>query len=71
MSSQQHGDNDKDYLKLRNDKNVIKMLQKIGDNFPSQEIIKLSAKLSKINRKGKEQHRILMVTNRGISYQTH
>lgn len=58
--------NNRDYLKLRNDKNVKKMLKKVGDNYPNPEIIELSTKLLKINRKGKEQQRVLMLTNKAI-----
>ena len=57
---------DKDYLKIKNDKNVKKMLTKVGDNYPTPELVQLSTKLLKINRKGKEQKRVLMVTNKAI-----
>eukprot|EP01083_Nonionella_stella_P008128 23472_1 len=57
---------DYDYLSLQNDRNIIKMLQKIGDNYPKLETVEFSTELLKINRKGKEQKRILLFTNKAI-----
>eukprot|EP00483_Globobulimina_turgida_P008973 UN08991 len=55
-----------DYLNIRNDKNVLKMLHKYGDRHPLPEIVILSTKLWKINRKGKAQKRVLLLTNKAI-----
>ena len=58
-----------DMLNLGEDLSCTKMLLKMGDNYPLPERVILSVKLSKINRKGKEQTRILMLTNKLNQYQ--
>ncbi len=42
------------------------MLQKFGNNFPETELIILSSMVTKINRKGKNQERLLIITNKAI-----
>lgn len=44
-----------DKLKLGNNMAIQKLLSQIGDNFPEDEKVVLSAKLIKINRRQKEQ----------------
>eukprot|EP00357_Protocruzia_adherens_P002555 CAMPEP_0115016588 /NCGR_PEP_ID=MMETSP0216-20121206/27543_1 /TAXON_ID=223996 /ORGANISM="Protocruzia adherens, Strain Boccale" /LENGTH=535 /DNA_ID=CAMNT_0002387107 /DNA_START=45 /DNA_END=1652 /DNA_ORIENTATION=- len=48
-----------DYLRMRDDRTIIRILEE------EEEVI-LSLKLQKINRKGKVQDRILLITNLGI-----
>eukprot|EP01084_Bolivina_argentea_P228961 386570_1 len=55
-----------DYLNLANNKKILKMLHKYGNNHPMVEQIILSTKLKKINRKGKSQKRILLITDKAI-----
>lgn len=43
-----------------------KMLSKMGDNYPSPERVILSVKLIKINKKEKEQSRILLLTDKAV-----
>ena len=42
------------------------MLHKQGSCFPDPEKVIYSAKLIKINRKGKEQDRVLLITDKAI-----
>jgi len=42
------------------------MLSKLGDNFPEQEKVILSVNLVKINKRGKEQDRALLITDKAI-----
>eukprot|EP00485_Elphidium_margaritaceum_P010042 CAMPEP_0202692776 /NCGR_PEP_ID=MMETSP1385-20130828/7080_1 /ASSEMBLY_ACC=CAM_ASM_000861 /TAXON_ID=933848 /ORGANISM="Elphidium margaritaceum" /LENGTH=545 /DNA_ID=CAMNT_0049348371 /DNA_START=84 /DNA_END=1721 /DNA_ORIENTATION=+ len=55
-----------DKLNLQHDKLCQKMLNKLGNCFPSPEIVKFSDKVVKINRKGKEQDRVLLLTDKAI-----
>eukprot|EP01084_Bolivina_argentea_P301483 520140_1 len=55
-----------DHLGLRNDKNIKKLLKKVGENYPLPETVELSSKLIKINRKEKEQTRVLLLTTKAI-----
>eukprot|EP01083_Nonionella_stella_P219265 785600_1 len=55
-----------DYLNMQNNKQVMKMLHKLGDNLPTDETVILSTKLWKINRKHKKQIRILLLTDKAI-----
>eukprot|EP01083_Nonionella_stella_P302950 1046616_1 len=64
--SEESASSNYDYLTLRYDRNVIKMLQKIGDNYPMLETVEFSTELLKINRKGKEQKRVLLFTKKAI-----
>mmetsp|Transcript_40952 Transcript_40952/g.65841 ORF Transcript_40952/g.65841 Transcript_40952/m.65841 type:complete len:524 (-) Transcript_40952:55-1626(-) len=58
--------NDDDTLKLAQNVQCQKMLSKMGDNFPEQERVVLSMKLIKINKRGKEQNRILLLTDKAL-----
>ena len=55
-----------DMLKLAQNVQSLKMLSKYGDNFPEQERVQLSCKLIKINKRGREQNRILMLTDKAL-----
>eukprot|EP01083_Nonionella_stella_P067262 177769_1 len=55
-----------DMLKLAQNVSCQKMLSKMGDNFPEQERVVLSVKLVKINKRGKEQNRILLLTDKAL-----
>ena len=55
-----------DMLKLAQNVQCQKMLSKMGDNFPEQERVVLSVKLVKINKRGKEQNRILLLTDKAL-----
>merc|ERR1719412_2104554 len=57
---------DDDMLKLASNVQCQKMLSKMGDNFPEQEKVVLSVKLVKINKRGKEQNRILLLTDKAL-----
>jgi len=55
-----------DSLQLANNASCSKMLQKLGENWPEAEKVKLSLSLIKINRKGKEQNRVMLITDKAI-----
>jgi len=55
-----------DMLKLADNVQCQKMLSKMGDNFPEQEKVVMSVKLVKINKRGKEQNRILLLTDKAL-----
>eukprot|EP01083_Nonionella_stella_P298391 1012873_1 len=55
-----------DYLNMATNKKILKMLNKNGNNHPDPEQVILSTKLWKINRKGKSQKRILLITDKAI-----
>lgn len=55
-----------DMLNLSNNSSCQKMLHKQGSSFPEPECVRYSEKLIKINRKGKEQERALLVTDKAI-----
>merc|ERR1719334_2615047 len=55
-----------DMLKLSSNVQCQKMLSKMGDNFPEQERVVMSVKLVKINKRGKEQNRILLLTDKAL-----
>eukprot|EP01084_Bolivina_argentea_P244751 409952_1 len=57
---------ERDYLNMAKNKKILKMLAKNGHNQPMPEHVILSTKLWKINRKGKSQKRILLITNKAI-----
>eukprot|EP00954_Amorphochlora_amoebiformis_P004866 381545-Amorphochlora_amoeboformis.AAC.1 len=57
---------DTDFMKLANNQMVLKMLQTKGHNFPDKEVLVLSQLVLKINRKNKEQKRIMAVTNKAM-----
>eukprot|EP01084_Bolivina_argentea_P098896 177782_1 len=57
---------DYDTLKLTSNADCIKMLSKMADNFPEEEQIILSNKIIKINKRGKEQQRVILVTDKAI-----
>ena len=59
-------DDDMDYLKLASHPAVIKVLQTRGNNFPEAESLELSRMVTKINRKGKEQDRILIISQKAL-----
>eukprot|EP01083_Nonionella_stella_P083671 231419_1 len=55
-----------DHYKLSNNSTFKKMLAKHGDNFPTPEQLFYSRLVTKINRKGKEQERVLVMTNKAL-----
>lgn len=55
-----------DSLKLSDDAVVLKMLESKGQNFPDKEVVIYSSELVKINKKGREQTRIFLVTNKAV-----
>mmetsp|Transcript_32937 Transcript_32937/g.53283 ORF Transcript_32937/g.53283 Transcript_32937/m.53283 type:complete len:531 (+) Transcript_32937:127-1719(+) len=61
MSSEQM-----DFLKLKNEPKILKVLQTKGHNFPKKEELILSEIVTKINRKNKEQQRVMVITNKAI-----
>merc|ERR1719367_802557 len=58
--------NSADTLGLASNGNCKKMLQKLGENWPEAEKVQLSLSLIKINRKGKEQQRVMLITDKAI-----
>lgn len=55
-----------DRLALANNKEVLKLLQKEGNNTPNPEVVRFSEIVVKINRREKEQTRVLIITNKAI-----
>jgi len=55
-----------DLLGLSKNANCQKMLSKMGDNFPEHEQVMFSGKLVKINKRGKEQDRVLLITDKAL-----
>ena len=55
-----------DDLGLAHNAACQKMLSKMGDNFPDQEKVVLSTRLIKINKRGKSQNRVLLVTDKAM-----
>ena len=55
-----------DRLNLSSNDDVSKMLSKMGDNFPEEEKVILSIKITKINKRNKEQERILLITDKAL-----
>lgn len=55
-----------DSLKLSENSSCLKMLKRFGDNYPNPEKVILSIKLIKINKKEKEQRRILLLTDKAL-----
>jgi len=55
-----------DRLDLSSNANVKKMILKYGQNFPNPEKILYSNNLTKINRKGREQERCLLITDKAL-----
>jgi len=60
------GDEKGDRLSLAGQAAVLKMLAKLGKNTPTPESVSFSDYVIKINRKEKEQTRVMLITNRGI-----
>jgi len=58
--------NEVDDLNLASNYQCKRMLQKLGENWPKAEIIKCSQSLIKINRKGREQQRVMLITDKAI-----
>merc|ERR1719367_2401204 len=58
--------NSADTLDLASNQSCAKMLQKLGENWPEAEKVKLSLSLIKINRKGKEQNRVMLITDKAV-----
>jgi hypothetical protein len=55
-----------DHLCLAGNHSVQKMLNKHGKNTPLPEIVKFSDFVVKINKKGKEQTRVMLITNKAM-----
>jgi len=55
-----------DQLEMKTNPRCSKMLKSIGENIPNKEVIVYSNQLIKINRKGKEQLRTLLITNKAV-----
>lgn len=55
-----------DSLKLAKNGTVRKMLTKNGQNFPNAEVVFFSDFLLKINRRDKEQTRVLLITDKAL-----
>eukprot|EP00467_Chlorarachnion_reptans_P001836 CAMPEP_0114486308 /NCGR_PEP_ID=MMETSP0109-20121206/146_1 /TAXON_ID=29199 /ORGANISM="Chlorarachnion reptans, Strain CCCM449" /LENGTH=534 /DNA_ID=CAMNT_0001662463 /DNA_START=33 /DNA_END=1637 /DNA_ORIENTATION=+ len=57
---------DQDYLRLSSNPKVAKVLESKGHNFPNKECLLFSHIVTKINRKKKEQERVLVITDKAI-----
>ena len=55
-----------DYLRLISNPKVLKVLESKGHNFPSKEVLLFSSVVTKINRKGKEQARVMVITDKAM-----
>jgi len=62
MTSEEKGD----HLCLAGNHSVQKMLNKHGKNTPLPEIVKFSDFVIKINRREKEQTRVMLITNKAV-----
>jgi len=62
MASEEKGD----HLCLAGNHSVQKMLNKNGKNTPLPEIVKFSDFVIKINRREKEQTRVMLITNKAV-----
>jgi len=62
MASEEKGD----HLCLAGNHSVQKMLNKHGKNTPLPEIVKFSDFVIKINRREKEQTRVMLITNKAV-----
>lgn len=65
-SSAQVVDENVDHLSLSGNANCLKMLQKFGQNSPQAEVVIFSDFVIKINRKEKEQTRVMLITTKGV-----
>lgn len=55
-----------DKLEMKNNPHCSRMLELIGENMPTNEVIVYSNLLIKINRRGKKQLRTLLITNKAV-----
>ena len=55
-----------DKLNLSHNRSCQKMLSTMGDNIPEKEYVLLSTKIIKINKRGKEQTRVLLLTDKAV-----
>eukprot|EP01084_Bolivina_argentea_P215618 366083_1 len=55
-----------DGLNLSKSTECLQLLEKLGDNTPTKERIILSEKIIKINKRGKSQNRIILITNKAL-----
>jgi len=55
-----------DLLHLQSNASCKRMLAKLGENWPQAEQVRLSQDLIKINRKGREQKRVMLITDKAI-----
>jgi len=60
------GEEKGDHLCLAGNHSVQKMLNKHGQNTPLPEIVKFSDFVMKINKREKEQTRVLLITNKAV-----
>jgi len=56
----------RDSLNLATNKSCRKMLAKLGENWPHEEKVKLSRLLIKVNKRGREQSRVLLITDKAV-----
>jgi len=56
----------RDSLNLATNKACRKMLAKLGENWPNEEKVKLSRLLIKVNKRGREQSRVLLITDKAV-----
>lgn len=55
-----------DHLNIKDNDKVWALLEKYGDNYPNPEIVEYTTKLTKINKRGKKQIRIFILTNKAL-----
>jgi hypothetical protein len=56
-----------DRLSLAGNSSVQKMLSKLGNNKPSAEVVSFSDFVIKINKREKEQTRVMLITDKAMS----
>ena len=61
-------DTNDDLLNLSEEPKFHKMLARMGDNFPDMEKLRFSMKLIKISKRRKDQHRMIVITNKAMYY---
>jgi len=57
---------DFDRLEMKRNGDCNRMLESLGHNTPDKEVVRYSNQMIKINRKGKEQVRTLLITNKAV-----
>ena len=55
-----------DHMNIKDSEKLWALLEKYGDNYPNPEIVEYTTKLTKINKRGKKQLRIFILTDKAL-----